>query len=75
MKIKKVEYVDGIQGEAIISFNREELCKLCNGLYLLSQHREHEYDKNLHTQMKVARDILDYGEMTFNTAVAVGGEE
>lgn len=72
MKIKKVEYVDGMQGEAVISLNRSELCKLCNGLYLLSEHKENEYDKKLHTQMRVIRDILDYGavdDFTFNTAV------
>lgn len=70
MKIKKIEFVDGMQGEAVISLNREELCKLCNGLYLLSEHKNNEYDKNLHTQMRVIRDILEYGivdDFTFNT--------
>lgn len=72
MKIKKVEYVDGMQGEAVISLSRKELCKLCNGLYLLSKHKENDYDKELHTQMRVIRDILDCGavdDFTFNTAV------
>lgn len=74
MKIKKVEHVDGMQGEAVISLNRSELCKLCNGLYLLSKYEssQYKYDKKLHTQMRVIRDILDYGavdDFTFNTAV------
>lgn len=75
MKIKKIEYVNGIQGEAVISLDRHELSTLCNGLYLLSKHKENEYDKGLHTQLRVARDILDYGvvdDFTFSTAV---GEE
>lgn len=72
MKIKKIQHVDGMQGEAVISLNRSELCKLCNGLYFLSKQKPNEYDKKLHTQMRVIRDILDYGavdDFTFNTAV------
>ena len=74
MKIKKIEYVDGMQGEAVISFTREELCKLCNGLYMLSEHRENEYDRKLHTQLRVARDIIDQGvvdSLTFSAAVEI----
>ena len=74
MKILKTEYVDGMRGKAVISLNRDELSKLCNGLYLLSKNNIHanRYDKNLHTQMMVIKDILDYGtvdDFTFNTAV------
>jgi hypothetical protein len=72
MKIKKIEYVDGMQGEAVISLNRDELFGLCNGLFLLSKQKDSKYDKQLHTQMRVIRDILDYGavdDFTFNTAV------
>ncbi len=78
MKIKKIEYVDGMQGEAVISFTREELCKLCDGLYLLSQHRDRDYDKDLHTQLRVARDIIDdgaVGTFTFSAAVESGDEK
>ena len=74
MKIKSLKYESNLQGEAVIILNRSELYKLCNGLYLMSKddNCKHEYDKNLHTQMRVARDILDYGmvdDFTFNTAV------
>lgn len=72
MKIIKVEHIDGMQGEAVISLNREELRSLCNGLYLLSKHRGNDYDKDLHTQMRVARDIIDYGAVdNFTFAAAV----
>ena len=72
MKIKKVEYEHCMQGEAVISLSRDELCILCNGLFILSTQKECKYDKDLHIQMKVVRDILDYGavdDFTFNTAV------
>ena len=74
MKIKKIKCADGMQGEAVISLNRDELMKLCNGLYALSKcdTPKSSYDKELHTQMRVVRDILDYGKVddfTFNLAV------
>ncbi len=72
MKIKKIEYINGMQREAVISLDRHELVTLCNGLYLLSEQKDSKYDKDLHTQMRVARDIIDYGavdDFTFNMAV------
>ena len=58
MKILKTEYVDGMRGKAVISLNRDELSKLCNGLYLLSKNNIHanRYDKNL---TAAARLIVD----------------
>lgn len=72
MKIRKLEYVDGMRGQATISLNRKELSTLCNALYLLKKQKFSQYDKNLDTQIKVARDILYYGavdDFTFDTAV------
>lgn len=72
MKIKEIKYVDGMQGEAVISLNRKELSTLCNALYLLKKQKFSKYDKNLDTQIKVTRDILYYGavdDFTFDTAV------
>lgn len=73
MKIKKV---DGMQGEIVISLDREELRKLCNGLYLLSKYRDIDYDKEMHTQMRVVKDIIDYGAVdNFTFATAVEGND
>jgi hypothetical protein len=39
---------------------------------LLNKQKDSKYNRNLDIQMKVARDILDYGsvdDFTFNTAV------
>lgn len=72
MKIRELKYFNNLEGMATISLNRSELCTLCNALYLLKKHEFARYDKNLDTQLKVARDILDYGavdDFTFSTVV------
>jgi hypothetical protein len=72
MKIRELKYLNNLEGEAVISLNRSELSTLCCGLYLLNKQKDSKYNRNLDIQMKVARDILDYGsvdDFTFNTAV------
>ena len=71
MKILKTEYIDGMQGESILSLNRNELCQICNGMYRLEQGGDKHLDKDLYSQLRVARDILDYGavdQFTFEQA-------